>query len=82
MKHVFDLRDKDENVSIDVQYRIIGTTLTVTDFWVYVPDEKENLILVEDKKKARELYEKYNGDQLIHNHFEFLPEPYFEHVAS
>ena len=82
MGRATDIQDKDQNVSIDIDFRIIGTTLTVTDFQLFRTDDRGGWIEVRDSKLARELYEKYNGDQLIHDHFEFKPDPYFEYVAS
>lgn len=81
MGRISDLQDKDQNVSIDVDFKIIGSILTVTDFQLFESVD-DNWIEVLDKKRARELYNKYHGDNLILKYFENKPEPYFTEVAS
>jgi len=81
MGRISDLQDNEQNVSIDVDYKIIGLVLVVTDFQLF-ENVDDNWVEVLDKKRARELYDKYNGNDLILKRFEHKEEPYFEEVAS
>lgn len=65
MFRIADLQDKDQNVAIDVDYFLNGKTVVVTDFDIFLPDENDCWKEIQDQKKARELFNKYDCKELI-----------------
>ena len=54
-----DMQSQDGKVSIDVQYRIVGSNLVVTDFTVFLSNNDGWWDEIINKTVARQLFDKY-----------------------
>lgn len=84
MNRIADLQDKDQNVAIDVDFIVNGSTVVVTDFDLFLPDEKDEggWKQVKDVKRAREAFEKFNCKDLIATYLENLGRFSFDEVKA